>query len=230
MCRIARFGIVCWTALILSASSARAVDTDVVINEIFYLGTAAEDWVELKNTGIETIDVSSWWLCARFNYNQLSSLPLLDGDDLVLEPGEIITVGAGGNLNDVSSDLGLYTFDDFDDPIDMVDFVQWGTSTDVGRPDVAADKGIWTEVSMDVYDFAPTAGAGEALAYCGTNSGGGLLTLSDDLANSAPTRGAENTVPCPLFGDGFESGDTSGWSSAAPRQRLRKEAAGTQEP
>lgn len=178
--------------------AAPSADTDIVINEVYYLGNSAtEDWIELKNVGSETIDVSSWFFCARFSYSfqTLANLTLLDGSDLILGPGEIITLQAWTNLDNTASDLGLYISDSsFADPNNMVDFVQWGTADDVGRSDVAAAKGIWTETATDQYDFVATAGAGQSLAYGGSNGGGGLLTLSSDFSNGTPTRGAENTI------------------------------------
>ncbi len=175
-----------------------SADTDIVINEVYYLGnSAAEDWIELKNVGSETIDVSSWVFCARFSYSfqTLAGLTLLDGNDLILGPGEIITLQAWTNLDNTSSDLGLYISTSFTSPSAMVDFVQWGTADDVGRSDVAAAKGIWTETTSNQYDFVDTAGTDQSMAYDGSNGGGGLLTLSSDFSNGTPTRGAENTSP-----------------------------------
>jgi hypothetical protein len=177
--------------------AAPITPTDIVINEVYYVvGDAGEppDWIELKNTGSDTIDVSRWWLCSRFSYEQLSELTLLDGDDLILEPGEIVTVQAWTDLDDVAADLGLYTINEFANPDAMVDFVQWGTAEDVGRSDVAVAALMWTEVVSGEYDFVPSASIGdrESTAYQGTNSGGGLLTLSNDFTNGPTSRGVEN--------------------------------------
>jgi hypothetical protein len=181
--------------LALAATSAapapdRAADTDIVINEVFYVGAAAADWVELKNTGTDTIAVGGWYFCAQFSYAQLASLPLLDGVDFVLAPGEILTVGFG--LDDAASDLGLYDSFDFTNPAAMVDFLQWGTAGDPGRSDVAFLKGIWTQTAPGVYDFVPAAAAGQSAAWDGSNGGGGLVTLSADFVNGPPTRGQNN--------------------------------------
>jgi hypothetical protein len=187
-CRQAVFVVAaCVVVSALAVAPGLAADTDIVINEVSYLGNANDDWVELANMGADTID-------------------------LVIGPFEILVVAAGMDLDDTASDLGLYTTNSFASTAAMVDFVQWGTSADVGRSDVAADKGIWTEVSTNSYDFVPTAPAQTTLAYSGIDSGGGLLTLSSDFTNAAHSQGAEN----PLFADGFESGDTALWSSAFP--------------
>ena len=76
-------------ALLLVAGVAPAADLDVVINEVFYTGGSSEDWFELKNTGPDTVDVSSWVVCARFDYPTFASLTILDGNDLILAPDEI---------------------------------------------------------------------------------------------------------------------------------------------
>lgn len=199
-------------AVTLLALPAFCADTDVVINEVSYLGTAGTEWVELLNTGTETIDVATWWLCARFDYRQLSALPILVGNDLLLDPSEIVVVAAGMDLQDTASDLGLYTTSSFASATAMVDFVQWGTAADVGRSDVAAAKGIWTEISAGIYDFVPIAPAGMTLAYGGIDSGGGLLSLSTDFTNGPHSEGVAN----PLFADGFESGDSLRWSTVVP--------------
>ena len=220
MFRLALVLLVLFPALSLRAG---IVDTDVVINEAFYLGDATQDWVELKNTGRDTINVANWWLCSEFVYARLSTLPILDGDDFMLDAGEILTVGATIDLNDTAADLGLYNTNDFGEATAMVDFLQWGTSGLVGRSAVAETKRAWREYLPGLYDFVATAAAGESVAYCGANSGvpseanGALLTLSEDLENGTATRGAENGLSCSLlFADGFESGDTTTWTLTVP--------------
>lgn len=160
-------------------------DTDVVIRQVFYRGDSSTDFIELENTGTGTIDVSNWWICARFSYRQLSSLTLISGDTN-LGPGEMVRFRPGFDMNNTSSDLGLYTTPSFGTSSAMVDFVQWGTSADVGRSDVAFAASMWTRSDASTYDFVPTAADGEAVIYDGTNGGGGLLTLSSDFSNGTP--------------------------------------------
>lgn len=210
-----RAGWGCLFVLLVQPPAARAADTDIVINEVFYLGSAGEDWVELKNTGTGTININGWWLCARIVYRQLTAASLITGADLSLDPGEIVTVAAGMDLNGGSSDLGLYTSPAFTSASAMVDFLQWGTSANVGRSNVAATKGIWTQFTLTTYDFVATASAGESVSFCG-NSGGGLLTLSSDFVNATPSQGAENPICGLIFADGFESGSTTSWTATVP--------------
>ena len=171
--------------------------TDIVINEVYYLGSSSEDWVELKNTGPDPIDISEWWFCSRFSYEKLSAMTLKQGADLTLNPGEIIVLASWTDLNNTSADLGLYENDEnvadgrpgFNDEDLMVDFVQWGTSDDIGRSDVAARKGIWPETSPGVFDFVPTAGAGQSVALRSNNDG----TAAADFGNRTPTEGGNNS-------------------------------------
>ena len=173
--------------------------TDIAISEVYYQGNASEDWVEIVNTGSGVVDIGDWWLCARFQYGQINTLALVSGNDYILGPGERLVVRAHADLDNSASDLGLYTVNDFANPSAMVDFVQWGTDQDVGRSDVARDKGIWRELSPGVYDFVPTAGSGQSAAWKGTNSGGGLLTFSSDWENRTPSPGGSGGSDMSIF-------------------------------
>lgn len=171
--------------------------SDIVINEVYYLGNVpADDWIELRNSGSEIIDVSNLWFCARLSYARLGTLTILQGDDYVMMPDEVLVLrvwGLGVGLNNSSSDLGLYLSTLFSSPSEMRDFVQYGSSTPIGRSPVAFGAGLWSRTSSTVYDFVPTAPAGESLAYQGTNGGGGLLTLSSDFQNGPPSQGVVPT-------------------------------------
>jgi hypothetical protein len=180
----------------LAIAGEPVANTVVFINEVYYGGSGSEDWVELINTGSEAIDIGEWWLCARFDYGQINTLPLVAGSDYVLEPGEILVVQAHTNLDNSGSDLGLYSTNDFASASAMVDFVQWGTGQDVGRSDVAEAKVVWRQLSPGQFDFVSTATGGQSTAWLGSNSGGGLLTFSSDWKNQAPTPGSANmTLP-----------------------------------
>lgn len=201
--------------VLLTLAGPAAADTDVVIHELFYLGNASEDWVEIRNTGSEPVDITSWWICARFLYRNIGALPLLDGDDLLLQPGEIVTVGTDIDLNGSSSDFALFIVDDFDDPNDMADYLQYGTSMPVGRSNEALNAGLWSETSKGVLDFIPLAPAGQSTSFCG-DSVVDILSMSLDFVNGATSRGAENEICNEVFSDGFESGDAAEWSNIVP--------------
>lgn len=195
------------TCLYSTATWAGGNFQNIAINEVSYLGNAQEDWIELINRGNESINISGWQWCARFSYPTIQPSHIISGNaDLILEPGEIIALSATIDLNNVSSDLALYTSGPFDQPLNMVDFVQWGTDSDVGRSDVARDKGIWLELQPNEYDFIPTAASGETLSWCQTESGGGFLTTSFDFSNTTPTQGLPNNngICNVIFANGFE--------------------------
>jgi len=180
---------------------------NIAINEVFYKGNSSEDWIELINRGSESVDISGWRWCSRFTYPTIQSSQILSGNaDLLIEPGEIIALSATIDLNDTSADLGLYVSSPFSEANNMVDFLQWGTSDDIGRPDVALAKNIWLETSSGVYDFIPVSASNESVSWCGTESGGGMLTTSLDFSNGVPSQGMPNNLMnCDLiFNNGFE--------------------------
>lgn len=184
------------------------VDTqNMAINEVFYKGNSSEDWIELINRGPEAVDISGWRWCSRFTYPTIESSQILSGNaDLIIEPGEIIALSATIDLDNDSADLGLYVSSPFSDANNMVDFLQWGTSDDIGRPDVALAKNIWLEISKGVYDFIPVSSSNESVSWCGTESGGGFLTTSLDFFNGAQSQGlSNNLMSCDLiYLNGFE--------------------------
>ncbi len=175
----------------ISPSPLSAGSADVVVNEVFYLGDSTTDWVELRNGGTTTVDLSSWWICSRFSYRQLSTLPLLAGADLILAPGEILAVGTGIDLDANSADFGLYTSSTFSSAAAMVDFVQWGSGSGIGRSQVAATAGLWSQMGPGSFDFVPLAPAGQSLNLRLNGSGG--LTLAEEFLNQPPTLGTPNT-------------------------------------
>ncbi|MFK8012394.1 MAG: lamin tail domain-containing protein [Marinicellaceae bacterium] len=181
---------------------------NIAINEVFYKGNANEDWIELINRGSEAVDISGWLWCARFDYPSIEVSHILSGNnDLNLEPGEIIALSATIDLDDEASDLGLYVSGPFISTTNMVDFIQWGTSEDIGRPDIAVSKTIWLEISEGVYDFVPTSTNTQSVSWCGSESGNNpLFTTSLDFYNGNQTQGLPNSLlNCDLiFHNGFE--------------------------
>ncbi len=201
------------SAVLLSCINSVAIAGDpdpqnIASNEVYYLGNNGEDWVELINRGNEAVDISGWRWCARFQYPTIILSDIISGTgngDLLIEPGEIIALSIDTDLNDTSSDLGLYTTSPFDSVQNMVDFVQWGTDLDVGRSDGARDKDIWLQNENLFYDFEPTATNNETLNWCGHESDVGYLTTSLNLNNEAATQGAANNFICDLiFANDFE--------------------------
>lgn len=89
--------------------------------------------VEVTNFGTASVDVSTWFFCARFTYTSLTGS--IDGG-----ASRQFTVSS---LNQTSSDLGLYNSSAFGTTTAMQDFLEWG-GAGLGRESVAGTKGIWT--------------------------------------------------------------------------------------
>ena len=130
----------------------------IVINEVIPDGNQ----VELINTGGMPVDISSYWLCDFPQYVQLSNTNIVCGGDLILNPGEVITVSSNVvTINNNDGEIGLYTTNSFSNPDAIIDYVEWGFSGH-GRSDEAVAAGIWT-----TGDFVPSFTLGNALVYDG---------------------------------------------------------------
>ncbi|MFN0032373.1 MAG: hypothetical protein ACKVOR_09455, partial [Flavobacteriales bacterium] len=106
--------------------------------------TPATDQIKIKNFGASDVDISTYRLCALFNYATLSFAPVsIVSGDFLLSQNEVVTLTWPG-LNNTQSDLGLYLPTGlFTSPAAMVDFMQYGAAGQ-GREGVADAAGIWT--------------------------------------------------------------------------------------
>lgn len=100
------------------------------------------DAVLIGNFGGSSQDISSYWLCIRKSYVQIGTLGL--NASLDLQGNQFLVVDIP--LNDTSSDVALYSSDDFSSPQAMIDFMQYGANIGTnGQVDVAVNKGIWED-------------------------------------------------------------------------------------
>ncbi len=123
-------------------------------------------YITITNIGNAPAALEGHWLCRRPAYVQLPSLTLEPGGTVavglgddpppdLVEYAEIVELGnALGPLTKDSGEIGLYNGAAFDNPNDMVDYVEWG-SAGHGRSDVAVAAGIWVE--GDFVDLPPEA-------------------------------------------------------------------------
>ena len=160
--------------------------SDVVINEINGSGQ-----IELLNVSGNTIDISSYWLCNLSSspaYRQLSNMTLVCGGDLILAPGELVTVQGAITINEADGELGLYSTNSFGSSTAILDYVEWG-STGHGRSSVAVGAGIWT-----TGDFVPAFASGSALLYDGTGdtSGDWSVGVSSPCQSNVVEPGSTN--------------------------------------
>ncbi len=136
----------------------------------------------IKNFGNSTINISSYWFCTLFAYDQLSTLTV-DSGSLNLVNGATVVI-SGVNLNNSDADLGLYINNsNFSLASNMVDFMQWGDASN-GREGVANTAGIWSSGNF-------LAGSGPFIYNGDGNQNGvtfwqeGTLSIQDENLNTA---------------------------------------------
>jgi hypothetical protein len=156
----------------------------VRINEVLYNPTTGQvDQIELKNFGSAVVNVTDWWFCSLFIYDRVGNLNLISGTSFTIPAGGIIAV-SGKSLNNTAADLALYlNGNNFSNPANMTDFVQWG-SANHGREPEAVSRGFWPDNG-----FVPAVAAGHSIEYDGSGNGPSNWT---DQPN--PTIGQENVT------------------------------------
>ena len=139
----------------------------VVISEVF-----ADGSFELRNTGSETVDISSYWICNRPSYEALSTLTIECGS-LFLAAGEevVLTTTIFGNTDD---ELGLYLSNNggFSQASEIISYLEWGTAGG-GRSALATGKGIWDGNAVAAFSTGESlslSGNGAAAADWSTNT------------------------------------------------------------
>ena len=103
------------------------------------------DQITFENKGAIQENVGNKILCARLEYTftDIATDATVVSGNLVLDPGETVIVEWNEFVNDIFSDIGLYTNSAFTDPSSMIDFMQYGAGG-VGREGIAVLAGLWT--------------------------------------------------------------------------------------
>ena len=101
----------------------------------------AQDQFSIRNFTSREVDISNYWICSLFQYEELSELTIVSGN-LNLGSGETVVL-SGWELDDEASDVGLYVVNNFNSTTALMDFMQYGDSG-LGREGVADGRGIWT--------------------------------------------------------------------------------------
>ncbi|MBV6654739.1 MAG: hypothetical protein KI786_13320, partial [Mameliella sp.] len=146
-----------WCCILLSATMGWSQLSTVAISEV-----NSNDQVELINTGAETVNVSSLWLCDFPAYAQVGNLTIVCGD-INLAPGDVIVV-SGWTVNEDDAELGIYLSAAFSSPTAITDYVEWGSSNHQ-RSGVAVAAGIWGQG-----DFVPAFQSDESLLHDGSGN------------------------------------------------------------
>ncbi len=106
-----------------------------------------EGFVEIKNTGSESITLAGINICEFPDYEDLANVTDLE----VLEGGETLQVPAEhlGGIDVAGGEAALYSGTNFGSPDGMLSYVQWG-SGDHERASVAVEAGLWPAVDVFV--------------------------------------------------------------------------------
>ncbi len=158
------------------------VGNPIVINEI-----SSDNEIEFLNVGNTSVDISSYWICDFPAYDQIVDLTILCGDDLILDPGEFVTVVATFNLSENDGEMGLYSNAQFGNSGSILDYVEWGSSGHT-RASVAISAGIWT-----AGDFVPSFSTGSVIEYDGSGNS------SSDWSEDVPSACVGNLSPPELL-------------------------------
>jgi hypothetical protein len=143
--------------IVVTRTEEQPGPANIVISEIDTNGE-----VEVSNIGGEPQDISSYWLCDFPQYEMIGNMTVICGDDMILDPGESITVLTNSiTISDVDGEMGLYINSSFGNPASIIDYVEWGFSGHQ-RSGVAVGAGIWT-----LGDFIPAFGL-NAIQYDGS--------------------------------------------------------------
>ena len=156
--------------------------------------------VELVNLGTETVNLTSYRWCNRFNGSPVYpgviaaeiNAELSSDADLEMEAGQILTFDLTRNFLPLAEgELGLYlpsTAGGFGSRAALVDYINWGSSTGARDSVAAQAPAIWvTDTAIDLSGM----GAGDTIQL-NLNAPGDLVA---DYSIAPGTIGAAQSVP-----------------------------------
>jgi hypothetical protein len=183
-------------------ANSKLLAATIVINEVY---PGSPDYIELYNAGDDLVDLSYWKMVSTGGAVDTHYFPYF-----ILQPGSHVkvlenagtntndTIYTGTNMNWVASGVGSVSLSDTEQ---AWDFVRWGGSTE---PIPAGTS--WDESSgLLTMPSDPNVIARGPSGYD--------RDRSDDWCIQGQSAPGEN-IGCPIFSDGFESGNTTYWSSA----------------
>ena len=132
----------------------------VTVSEI-----GADGRIELFNGTAQAIDLAEFYLYTSPAYRQLEDLALECGD-LILPPGEVLTVSALPGFDATGGEVGLYADSDFTNPASLLAYVAYGEGSRKRAP-VALAAGLY-----NTGDAAPTPTAGLSVQATYSSAGG----------------------------------------------------------
>lgn len=139
---------------------------------------STSDAVLIGNFGGASEDITSYWLCARNSCTQLSDLT--SSGSFNLGNNQFITIDF--TLSDISSDVALFSSDNFSSTNALVDFMQYGADVgDDGSVNLAVSKGIWEDGAF-VANTAPYTYTSDGTEN-GVATWRGVIGQSNDAPN-----------------------------------------------
>jgi len=146
-------------AAVTSTIASDGPEPAVVITDVgfdaMYDGYEQDGWVWIRNVSDKPQWIGGHFLCQRPGYFALPDVELAPGEGLLVasqtterlgeaNAGWPEANGALGTLSPDSGEMALYSAQDFDNPLAMVSYVEWGESGH-GRSSVAVAAGLWGE-------------------------------------------------------------------------------------
>ena len=165
----------------------------------------------ITNFGAGDVDLSLYRLCSLFDYDQLGSgnITILEGDLMLSSLEELSVSWNTTGMNPTGSDLGLYLpMGGFDNFVNMVDFVQWGSAGN-GRESVANTAGFWVSGTFLEGDAPYTYignGSDHGVGTWQSSNVGGSTTIVINEIDSDNT-GTDNAEFIELYGPSNEALD-----------------------
>jgi hypothetical protein len=122
-----------------SSSSVSQTTTTVSSEGALFAITAidfADNTIEITNLGTKQGSLSGYQVCQQPSHSVVSEETLSPGQGIIIDASLV------NGFDPESGELGLYRSEDFDNPEDIVSYVEWGRSDhDLSSTAVAA--GIW---------------------------------------------------------------------------------------
>lgn len=171
-------------------------DGSGLANELVISEINPGDYIEIFNASDNdiVIDAEAYEVCSPFIYAALTDL--IPGIVVQAKSYVVLPWPAGFSDTDAGGEILLYRRRPFMEPMNIMDFVCWGTNPHGSRKGMAEGVGKWTG------DCAGAITSGSINRLASTTG-----VLATNYRDAAPS-----PLDC-LFADSFESGDFSGWDS-----------------
>ena len=146
------------------------------------------DQVTIHNFGATMVPIGGYWFCTKRTYGALATATNISGSlDLAAGADVTLVVNTGSGLDNVSSDLSIYTTNVFGVATNMVDFMQYGAAFPnlSGRENEAVSQGYWVAGTFILGDPAPWSYTGDGTQN-GVNFWGSTpLGINDEILNAS---------------------------------------------